>query len=88
MRESLECAAQARKDHKGFTIVQRGPAVDSEMASGVLGNADGVTLWFESDSAPCGGPSCAGHFETRPCSLADVQIADVPRNHMFKCDKR
>jgi hypothetical protein len=87
MRESLACAAQALKDHKGFKIVQRGPAIDSEIASGVLGNADGVTFWFYSDSAPCGGPGCAGSFETKPCPLSDVRVVDTPRNHVFKCDK-
>src|SRR5262245_27725225 len=87
MRESLGCAAQALKDHKGFKIVQSGPAIDSELASGVLGNSDGVTSWFESDSAPCGGPGCARTFKTRPCSLTDVRIFATPRNHVFKCDK-
>jgi hypothetical protein len=87
MRESLACAAQALKDHKGFRIVQRGPAMDSEVASGVLGNADGVTSWFDSDSAPCGGPGCARSFETRPCSLVNVRVVDTPRNPVFKCDK-
>ena len=87
MRESLACAAQALKDHKGFTIVQRGPAMHAEMASGVLGNADGVTLWFDSDGAPCGGPGCARSFETKPCPLPDVRVVDTPRNHVFKCDK-
>ena len=87
MQESLECAAQALKDHKGFKIVQRGPSTDSEIASGVLGNSDGVTFWFHSDSAPCGGPGCARSFETKRCLLTDVQIVETPGTHRFKCDR-
>jgi hypothetical protein len=85
MRESLACAAQALKDHKGFKIVQRGPSTDSAVSSGVLGNTDGVTMWFESDSDPCGGQGCAPSFYTKPCSMTDVRIVDTTRNHLFKC---
>src|SRR5215218_8964494 len=87
MRESLECAAKALKDHKGFKIVQSGPGIDSWLASGILGTWDGVTLWFETDSAQCEGPGCARSFQTKRCSLTDVRIVDTPRNHIFKCDK-
>jgi len=87
MLESLECAGRALKDHKGFKIVQSGPGMDSVLSSGVLGNSDGVTSWFDSDSAPCGGPGCARSFQTRRCSLTDVRIVDTPRTHIFKCDK-
>jgi len=87
MRESVACAAQALKDHKGFKIVQRGPGMDSELSSGVLGSTGGATYWFLSDSAPCGGPRCARSFRIKPCSLTDVRIVDTPQgNHLFTCD--
>ena len=89
MRESLACAEQALKDRKGFKIVQRGPAIDSEISSGVVGTADGLTVWFVSDSAPCGLPRrCASTFETKPCRLADVTIEALDTRNktlVFKC---
>jgi len=88
MRESLACAAQALKDHKGFKIVQNGQGIDSEVSTGVLGDAQGVTVWFSSNSTPCGGPGCARSFDVvKPCSLTDVRIVPTPggKNYMFKC---
>ena len=92
MRESLACAAQALTDHKGFKIVQNGQGFDSEVSTGVLGDAQGVTVWFESLGTPCGwpggGPGCGRSFHVvKPCSLKDVRIVPTPgeKNQMFKC---
>jgi hypothetical protein len=86
MRESLACAEQALKDHKGFKIVQRGWfGFDNEVVTGVLGNADGVTIWFASEILLRTGG--AESFITKPCSLKDVGIVPTPggKNHVFKC---
>ena len=91
MRESLACAEQALKDRKGFKIVQRGTAMDTERSSGLLGTIDGVTFWFDSDSAPCLPLRlCFISFETKPCLLANVTIetrTTGPGNRasVFKC---
>ena len=86
MRESLSCAERALKDHKGFKIIQSSPGPDAEIASGVLGNAEGVTIWFFTYSKPFGGRGYPQTFQTKPCSLTDVRIVPTPRgNHEFKC---
>lgn len=82
MRESLICAEQALKERKGFTIVQRGVGIDTEIVQGVLGTAEGVTYWFDKDS---------GHIRTRPCLLADVTIetnSSGNRTRVFSCSRR
>src|SRR3982750_1376324 len=80
MRESLACAEQALKDRKGFTIVQRGQAHDVELSSGVLGTANGRTLWFISQNS--------GPLATTPCLLTDITIEPTSgsnRTHLFNC---
>jgi hypothetical protein len=87
MRESLTCAEQALKDHKGFKIVQRGPETDTEVATGVMGNPAGATSWFTSETTPAG-RRVRPTFYTRPCSLTDVEIVPTPEgNHLFKCGR-
>jgi hypothetical protein len=84
MDESLSCAREALKDHKGFKIVQRGPGFDTQVASGVLGNSGGTTVWFVFDSGPCAG--CDNRFETRPCPLEKVAVVQEQNgNHSFRC---
>ena len=67
---SIACARDAQKNHLAFKLVQPGPGTDSEFAMGLLGLRDGATLWFEYDSAPCGGPSCNERFGTSRCWTA------------------
>jgi hypothetical protein len=89
MHESLSCAEEAIKKHRGFKIVQVARGFEGqELASGVLGNVEGVTVWFWSDSEPCGGPGCLRSFQTKPCALADVDISETPEGkHLFRCGK-
>jgi hypothetical protein len=88
MRESLACAEQALKDHKGFKIVQRGPTIDTEVATGVMGSPAGVTTWFTSETTPGGGRSRVPSFDTKPCRLTDVEIVPTPEgNYVFKCGR-
>jgi hypothetical protein len=87
MRESLTCAEQALKDHKGFKIVQRSPTFDTEVVTGVVGNPAGATSWFTSETTPAGW-RVRPTFYTRPCSLTDVEIVPTPEgNHLFKCGR-
>lgn len=87
MLQSLACARDAAERHKPFRVIQRGPGMDSEIGLGVLGTADGSALWFDYDSAPCGGPDCRERFETKPCLLADVVVihVDAQGRHAFRC---
>ena len=86
MHRSLACARDATKQHNPFRIIQRGPGTDSEVAFGVLGQADGSVLWFDYDSAPCGGPRCSPRFETKPCLLSNVVVIhDAGGFHNFRC---
>jgi hypothetical protein len=83
MRESLACAEQALKERKGFKIVQRGQAHDVEVSSGVLGTAEGLTLWFMSQNSEA--------LVTRPCALTDVTIETINGRtniRLFKCVPR
>jgi len=86
MHESLACARDTERQHRAFRIIQRGPSEDSEFAVGVLGKPDGSILWFEYDSAPCGGPACAERFETTPCLLSAIAVIhDAQGRHQFAC---
>lgn len=84
MYESLTCARDAAKQKKAFRLVQRGPSLDSEIATGVIGRADGSVMWFVYDSAPCGGPGCDSRFTTEPCELSSVVVIHrTDGNHSF-----
>jgi hypothetical protein len=88
MHRSLACARDAETQHKPFRVVQRGPGEDSEFAVGIMGRRDGSVLWFNYDSAPCGGPGCADRFSTKPCSLSDVLVVhDADGYHSFRCGR-
>jgi hypothetical protein len=77
MHQSLACARDTANQHKAFRFVQWVQGEDSEIAFGVLGERDGSTLWFDYDSAPCGGPGCAERLETKRCQLSNVVVDDA-----------
>jgi len=86
MHESLACARDAVRNHKAFRLVQRGPTMDSEAASGLVGRVSGATEWFDYNSTPCGRPGCDSRFSTRPCSVNDVVVIHEPDGrHLFRC---
>src|SRR5438477_5092467 len=88
LQQSLTCARYAAQQQNPFRIVQRGAGEDSEIASGVLADRDGLVLWFEYDSAPCGGPYCAERFEAKSCLLSNVVIVRNERGlHHFSCTR-
>lgn len=83
---ALECAHKAAKDHRPFKVVRETFGEDSRIMFGVIGGSHGRTLWFDYDSAPCGGAQCAERFETKPCAVDKVVVDEadtgVPR---FRC---
>jgi hypothetical protein len=78
LQNSLACARDAARHSKPFRIVVQGVSEDSRTAYGVLskvvaGRDQGV-VWFEDDSAPCGGPYCAERFETSFWYVQDIVV--------------
>lgn len=74
LHEALACAARATKDHRAFRVVQYIQGEDSLGAVGVIGERSATTLWFDYDSAPCGGPRCAERFSTALTALDAVAV--------------
>ena len=86
MQQSLTCARNMANQHKAFRFIQWVQGEDSQIAFGVLGERDGSTLWFDYDSASCGGPGCAERFATKPCPLSNVVVLhDADGRHQFGC---
>src|SRR5262249_24901411 len=73
LQASLQCVRQAIAARQSFwTFVQR-RGIDSYVAHGLLGTADGAVRWFGYDSAPCGNSSCQGELTLEPCADPIVQ---------------
>jgi hypothetical protein len=69
LKASLECALKASMRPEAFRTVRQLQGIDSLVYEGLLGKPDGTIYWFSYDSAPCGGPGCAGRFEIRRCPV-------------------
>jgi len=77
LAELASCIRAARDHREGFGFSVEGPGIDSYLATGLVGAADGTVQRFCYDSAPCGGPQCPERFVTRPCTIApDVTVID------------
>lgn len=85
MQRSLTCARDMANQHKAFRFIQWVQGEDSLIAFGVLAEQAGSTLWFDYDSAPCGGPYCAERFLTKPCQLSNVVVLYEDGRHKFMC---
>ena len=65
-----DCIARARESKQSFLFVVWGPSVDSRLAGGLIGTADGETLRFSYDDAPCGlAGACLDWFRIAPCNV-------------------
>jgi hypothetical protein len=85
MHRSLACAREAIKRHDAFRFVQFVQGEDSVIAFGALGERSGSVVWFDYDSAPCGGPGCAESFVTTRCALDEVIVAhEATGFHRFR----
>jgi hypothetical protein len=62
-----ECISGAARAKRGFFFSVEGSAVDSWVATGLIGATDGTLKVFWYDSAPCGGPGCPESFMTYDC---------------------
>lgn len=84
MMKSLKCVVDAAAASKPFRAIRGQQGIDSQIAHGLLGKADGKILRFWYDSAPCGGPGCAERFDVRPC-LSPAVSADRGGEFSFVC---
>ena len=89
LQQALECARDAARRNQAFRIVQHLQGTDSEVAVGLLVGRDGSTLFFDYDSAPCGGPGCSERFLTRSCPLSAAKTeADSSQQYWrISCDR-
>ncbi len=61
------CATSARNEKRAWFFAVEGSAIDSCVATGLMGRRDGRVQVFWYDSAPCGGPHSGESFETYDC---------------------
>lgn len=67
LRHALTCASDAAGQRKPFWTFKQNQGIDSIVFEGLLGTTDGTAYRFSYDSAPCGGPGCAGRFTIEKC---------------------
>ena len=68
VQKSFKCVSEAILMKKMFFFVAFQHSIDSEAARGILAKADGPTMVFQYDSAPCGNEwGCLERFEKILC---------------------
>ena len=76
-----QCVNAALQDHQAFFFLVEGPGIDSYMATGLVGDAQGYVRRFWYDSAPCGGPHCPEGFSAWPCEPVPAGVQLDPNKH-------
>ena len=69
-RAVRECITMAWKARKPFVFAVEGSAIDSWVATGLLGTKEGNVKAYWYDSAPCGNDACSESFEVFDCVVA------------------
>jgi hypothetical protein len=72
LQKAVGCGIDSAQAHKPFLAFARRQGIDSTFFEGLLGTADGYIFRFSYDSAPCGGPGCAGSFSIQGCAIPIV----------------
>jgi hypothetical protein len=85
LQRALACAFAAAKDREPFWTFKQDQGIDSLLFQGFLGTVDGTVYQFWYDSAPCGGPACAGRFSLSRCDKPTVLVHRNARSD-FGCD--
>jgi hypothetical protein len=75
LQHSLDCAVDAAKALRAYWTLKQEQGIDSLVFQGLLGTAEGETYLFSYDSAPCGGPGCAGKFGINRCDKPTIVIS-------------
>jgi hypothetical protein len=86
LRRFLSCGLDAAKSRKPFWTLKQEQGIDSAVFQGLLGTADGTIFRFSYDSAPCGGPGCAGRFSIQRCERPAVIANSEQRQADFRCE--
>jgi hypothetical protein len=84
LRKSVACAEDAAKNRRPFWTFKQEQGIDSLVFQGLLGTANGTIYSFSYDSAPCGGPGCAGQFTAHECEKPRV-IVNKDLGALFEC---
>ena len=84
LQRSVACAVDAAKNRKPFWTFKQEQGIDSLVFQGLLGTATGTTYSFSYDSAPCGGPGCAGQFTVHACERPTV-VVNKDIGALFEC---
>ena len=72
LQRSLDCGLKALTTHKAFWTLMEEQGTDSELFQGLVGVPEGTIYRFLYDSAPCGGPGCAGRFTIERCQKPTI----------------
>jgi CubicO group peptidase (beta-lactamase class C family) len=80
IERALACGREASSRRQPFFAYFGGFGVDSWLAAGLLGKADGSMWAFGFDSMPCGGPGCPSRFDIESCERPVVH-----RNQFVEC---
>lgn len=86
LRRFVSCGLDAAKSRKPFWTLKQEQGIDSLVFQGLLGTAEGTIFRFSYDSAPCGGPGCAGQFSIRRCERPVVVANGEQRQADFRCE--
>jgi hypothetical protein len=80
-----KCVANAHEQKKPFVARYDLRGIDSIVADGVAGNAEGEIYVFRYDSDPSGGSNVGESIEEETCR--EIQIIKGKRGRRIKCEK-
>jgi hypothetical protein len=86
LRRFLSCGLDAAKSRKPLWTLKQEQGIDSLVFQWLLGTAEGTIFRFAYDSAPCGGPGCAGRFSIQRCERPAVVANSEQRQADFRCE--
>lgn len=86
LQKSVACGLAAASSRRAFWTFKQDQGIDSWVASGILGTADGVIYRFTYDSAPCGGPGCPSRISFERCDKPIAATGSYQRSE-FRCAK-
>ena len=86
LQKSVTCGATAASSKRAFWTFKQDQGIDSWVASGILGTADGVIYRFTYDSAPCGGPGCPSRISFERCDKPTAATGSYQRSE-FRCGR-
>ena len=85
LRRAVTCALRSSRDRKPFVAFKQEQGIDSLVFQGLLGTSAGSIYQFSYDSAPCGGPGCAGRFVIARCERPSVTTRSGEPSADFGC---